>query len=274
MAGTSACSTWTSSPTPSRLATCRSMSRSTASAAGSGSLTPTCTTGAIPARRGPTSRQLRSPSSPRCLLHSDRSSPRPERVALAVAGSGLRLAVGQHDYFGADAERLHERQVTGNRAVPEQPLARADQHRVDHEPVFIDESVLPQRVDKRCTAVDKDVAVVLLLELGHLKGDVARDDRAVPPRRLGERGRHDELRHGVHARAEVPRGFFHRLPRGSEPVVGDPAEQQRVAGLQLVELVRLTTGRGMTEAPPALRRSLGSAGILDDAVDRDEFADY
>jgi hypothetical protein len=62
-------------------------------------------------------------------------------------------------------------------------------------------------------------------------------------------------------------------PGLGEALVGHAAEQQRVVGEQLVELVLELVGAGELERPAALRRALGSAGILHDAVERQELGD-
>jgi hypothetical protein len=139
----------------------------------------------------------------------------------------------------------------------------AENGRVDHQPVLVDEVVLHQRLDQRVGAVDEDLAV----ESGHV---VDRDDVRVVPRRIAQRRRHDVLRHRVELVGEA-RLVGAIRPRGGEALVGRAAEQERVGGHHLVdlELVALVAALEL-ERPAAELELLGAPGVLHHAVEGDE----
>jgi hypothetical protein len=122
-------------------------------------------------------------------------------------------------------------------------------------------------------AGNEDVTLVSALERGDLVGDVVRDDRGVVPRCLGQCRRDDDLRHAVHPLAELAGGLRHRRPVGGEAFVRDPAEELGVTRAELLELELLPLGRREAEGPAAVLGSLRAAGIVDHAVQRDEFGD-
>src|SRR5262249_11222189 len=141
----------------------------------------------------------------------------------------------------------------------EELLPGPEKERVDDEPVLVDESKPRELVDDLTAAVDEQVVPRLVLELLNRRPEVALDDRRVPLR-PAQRSRRDELRHRVHLAAELSGLRFHRRPRGGEALVGDAAEDERVAR---VEVLLLEVGQLIV---PVGRRP---GGVLDDAVERD-----
>jgi hypothetical protein len=114
----------------------------------------------------------------------------------------------------ADGLRGGEPQPLCRARFPEEPLAGADDDRVDLE---------VQGVDELRAAMNNDVAVVSLFELPDLVDDVAGKDGGVVPVGFGQGLRDDVLGHGV----ELVREFALVVrPDGSEAVVGEAAEQK------------------------------------------------
>src|SRR5439155_10597766 len=111
-----------------------------------------------------------------------------------------------------------------------------------------------------------------LLQHADLFGEVALQHRRVVPLRVLEGLRDDELRHRVHLLPERA-GALHRRPRLREALVGHPAQELRVARLQLVELEAPALVADL-EGPAAVRIALGPAGVLDDTIERDELGDH
>src|SRR6266511_4991267 len=84
----------------------------------------------------------------------------------------------------------------------------------------------------------------------------------------------DHLRHRVHLRGEPAALLAHVRPGPGEALVGDPAEQLYVAGLQLLPLEIHALRRRGLEAPAAVLEVLRAARILHHAVQRDELGDH
>ena len=77
-------------------------------------------------------------------------------------------------------------QRLGQRAEQRGPVA--DRHWVDHQPVFIDQSIVDQRVDEGCAAVGEDHTAGFALEPVDVLGQVAVGDPALCPVGGGQRG--------------------------------------------------------------------------------------
>ena len=97
----------------------------------------------------------------------------------------------------ADGLRGGEPQPLCRARFPEEPLAGADDDRVDLEVEGVNEVVLDQRLDELRAAMNDDVAVVSLLELPDLVDDVTRKDGGVVPFGVGQGLRDDVLGHRV-----------------------------------------------------------------------------
>ena len=94
-----------------------------------------------------------------------------------------------------------------------------------------------------------------------LHRDVGAEDLAVVPRRVGQRARHDPFLHRVDVVGVRVAG--HRRPDRGEPLVGAPAEQQRVAAQEQLGLELPVAAVALVLAGrPVLR-------VLDNAVERD-----
>src|SRR5215470_677141 len=184
----------------------------------------------------------------------------------------LRRAVDEQQDIRAGLPRLGQFEVGAG--AGKQPLARAEHDGVHHQAVLVHQAEFGQRVHQRRAPGDQDVALVPVLEPGHLGRQVgARDDRGVGPGRPGERGRDDVLRHRVHLLGELAAGFLHRRPGGGEPLVGHAPEQLGIGALQLFALELLALGGRVAEAPAAVLGALAAARVIDDPVERDELGD-
>jgi hypothetical protein len=120
--------------------------------------------------------------------------------------------------------------VSANSRFPA-PRMIGDTHQVIH----VDEVAVGQGLHEAGAAVDEDVGALLLLELGHLLGEVALDKVRVPLERFAERGGDDVLGHAVELLG-LPVLVGLPGPRLGEVLVGHAAEQQRVARRQLIAL--------------------------------------
>ncbi len=138
----------------------------------------------------------------------------------------------------------------------------------DHQPVLVDEAARHQRLDELDGAVDEDVALVPVAQPSQI---VEADHRRVVPLGILERRGDEVLRHGVELVGEIA---LARGPGRGEALVGDAAEQERVARHHLVELELVPVRPALElERPTAVLVALGPARILDDAVERDELGD-
>src|SRR5229473_2035881 len=64
--------------------------------------------------------------------------------------------------------------------LSEDTLSAAQNNRKDHEPIFIDEVQLCQRVNKLATPENQNVLTALVLESGHLFREIALDQAGIP----------------------------------------------------------------------------------------------
>src|SRR4051794_31979640 len=166
----------------------------------------------------------------------------------------------------AEGPRLPEPQPLGLAGAAEEPLARADDHRIDEQVEGIDEVVLDQRLGKLRAAVNEDVPLVPLLEAPYLLDDIAAENRRVRPLGILQRGRDDVLRHRVEVVGELA---LEIRPARGEPLVGDPPEQLRGGGHRLVDLELIafrTAGEAVSPADPLER--LRAARRLDNTIHR------
>jgi len=105
----------------------------------------------------------------------------------------------------------------------------------DHQPVLVDQPQRRQLVHEVAAAIDQQVPAILGLEGAHTVTEIVLQQCRVPFGR-GQAARGDVLGHRVHLAAEVAAALLHLRPRGGEALVGDAAEQQGVAALQVVVL--------------------------------------
>lgn len=80
----------------------------------------------------------------------------------------------QQDHPGAKRPCYYEPQGCPAHALEDSPPA-PQHHRVDQQPVFVDQAMPHQRAHKLTTAADQDVPAGLLLQLGYLIPDVPYD---------------------------------------------------------------------------------------------------
>jgi len=107
----------------------------------------------------------------------------------------------------------------------EETLSAAEDNRVDHEPVFIDESMLHQRSYQPAAAYDRDDAPGLLLEFSHFLRNVSFDHGRVVPFGLPECSRNDVLGHAVQLVGDSELVIGAGGPGGGEDVIsGSPEE--------------------------------------------------
>ena len=130
---------------------------------------------------------------------------------------------------------------------------------MEHDPVEVDQVLLQQRVEELRAAGEKQVPAGLLLELSHRFHRVPLEQLRAGPLGLVQGRRDHVLGDAVHPLAELA-GAFHGGPGRREALVGLPAHEERIAGLQLapLELAGFLTEEG--EGP--------MAGLLADAVER------
>ena len=94
-----------------------------------------------------------------------------------------RPPVDAEDHTRARGGGSHERHRRRDGTAAEEPLARADQHRKDQQPVLVDQVALDQRLRKLAAAVDLQLARKALLERGHFRGGVPHEEGVVPRER-------------------------------------------------------------------------------------------
>src|SRR5262245_10335879 len=70
---------------------------------------------------------------------------------------------------------------SGGLALAEERPARADQYRVDIDVEHVNEAVLQQCRSEETVAEDEKIAPLLLLEFGHLRHDIAKNDGRIVP---------------------------------------------------------------------------------------------
>ena len=181
-----------------------------------------------------------------------------------------RLTASHQSPDGSGGRRRPRETVSSARAATsacpaswEEPLAAAEEHREDHQPVLVDEAVLDQRVRERGAAGDEDRAAVALLQLRDRCRDVALEQRRVVPVELRQGCRCDVFRHRVHLVRKVA---FPRRPRLGEALVGDAPEQERLGLEYLVQLVLHLLRSDEVTHPAGVRVRRLAAGRLDDAV--------
>jgi hypothetical protein len=171
----------------------------------------------------------------------------------------------------ADGFRGGEPQPLCRARFPEEPLAGADDDRVDLEVEGVNKIVLDQRLDELRAAMNNNVAVVSLFELPDLVDDVTRENGGVVPFGVGQGLRDDVLGHDVELVRELALVV---RPDGSEAVVGDPAEQKGIRVHHLVKLERVAFRAAAEGIGPAdALEALISARRLDDAVEGQVLSD-
>ena len=195
-----------------------------------------------------------------------RAAPGGTAAQLSAGLAGRGLEVEQQD-AGADGARAGHGQPgrLGHR-VGEQALALAQDDREDHQPVLIDQPVLGQGVHQLGAALDEQVAAGLVLDRRDLGRDVAAQHGGVAPGRFAGRqgARYDVLMDAVHPLAEVIAA--HARPRRGEPLVGDPAEQER-PGLEQFLVLELIAFRAAVKVK-------GPPGLFHHPVERHELGDH
>src|SRR5690606_21753613 len=118
------------------------------------------------------------------------------------------------DRAGRGRLAADEAEAAGDRALPEEALARADHDGEVPEPQHVDKIVPEQRLEEVAAAVDLDLAAFPRLEPGDLPGHVATEQGGVVPADLVERPRRDVLGPGVERRGDLVRRVGGPGPRG------------------------------------------------------------
>src|SRR5918995_1897110 len=93
----------------------------------------------------------------------------------------LRAWLADEDEGLARRLRVHEPQRGRVAGLAEEALAGPDDRGEDHQPVPVDEVVLHQRLPELDAAVDQDVPVHFLPQVGDSLGYVSADHRRVVP---------------------------------------------------------------------------------------------
>src|SRR6266487_1121185 len=102
--------------------------------------------------------------------------------------------------------------------ISKEPLPAPQHHRVDQQPVVIDQIMLPQRLDKLTAAADQNVLAGLLFQLRDLFRDIPLNQPRIVPRDLLQRGRNNVLGNAVHSFTKLT-CTGHGWPGGCEPLV-------------------------------------------------------
>ena len=89
--------------------------------------------------------------------------------------------VGRDDDTGAGRGGAGQPKGCCPRALAEQLLPRAEVHREEEQPVFINEIVIDERMSETAAPVYLQLVAWLLLELGGLSDHVTGQNRGVPP---------------------------------------------------------------------------------------------
>jgi hypothetical protein len=160
----------------------------------------------------------------------------------------------------------------------EEPLPRTEDDRLDEDPVLVDQTEAVEGLSERGAAVDLNLSLVAILELGHFGDHVAADDRGRLPLGVRQGGRDDVLGQGVE-----PRG--HRVvlvgevrPAGGEDLVGSAAEQEAVGSAEgfVDHFAHVGACEGKAPSPvrePAVAILIGTSGCLHDPVEGHERCD-
>jgi hypothetical protein len=147
----------------------------------------------------------------------------------------------------------------------------AEYDRVHHQAYLVYQAQREQISRQRRAAEDRDVLARLPLELGQLRRDVVADDAGIGPAGSIQRSGNDDLGDRVHpggdAGVEVLTGL--RRPVGNHAFVGDPAEDQRV---DLIELLDRVVGELLVKGLPG-QAALG-VGIVAVGADPHEREDF
>ena len=160
-----------------------------------------------------------------------------ESLHVRSRGHPLAGLVGQEHHTCGEAPRTDEVHGLEVGVVAEQSLAAAQDHREDHQPIFVHEVVPDEGGDQVRAAVDHDIAAYLLLELPHFAVHVTAQDGGVAPFDRPERARDHVLGDLVHEPSEVV--VLRRRPEEGEDQVGRPTKQDRARVADLLELVLL-----------------------------------
>ena len=180
----------------------------------------------------------------------------------------LRLAQTQSrsDAF-ADDVGLDEAKRLLVARLAEEPLARSEDDREDHHAQLVDEVVLDQRLHELGAAVDDDVGVDIVLELGDLGRDVALEHGGVVPLGLVERRGDDVLRHRVELVGELA---LAPGPGVGEAFVGAAPDQEAVGRHRLLELELVAVVAAVELEAPAGVIEVLATRRLHHSVHRDE----
>src|SRR5579863_85439 len=195
--------------------------------------------------------------------------------------AGLDRAVGlvvRDDHAGWVRLRLDELQPNRNGAVAEEALALAERHREDQHAEFVDEAVLPKRLEEAARALDEKVGAVLALEIFKRCDDVLAQPLAVPPGELRLGARSDIFCDAIEGAGDRAVRIADIGPVCGENVVGLAAEQQikrpaeNFAERSAERLVKIRGGPA-AELKAAGRVLLRAAGRLHDAIEAQEGGD-
>lgn len=157
-----------------------------------------------------------------------------ERVDVWAGRFAPGRFVRQQDDPRCERTRFAEPHIGDRRLRTEQALPATQDHRVDRDPVLVDQAVVHQRIDQVGAACDQDVPTGLILQLSDFDRDVAAEKDRVLPRELLEAVRDDVLRKGVDPVGEalVTRS---RGPERRPDVIGHAPEERGVDGEELLD---------------------------------------
>src|SRR5689334_14882110 len=164
-----------------------------------------------------------SSGSPWVSSNASRSS------AMSADGSRLAPRVGVIDDAGRELVAVDESEAEWLVESREVRLAGTNEHRVDHEPVLVDEAA-PDELCRERRPADLEVAVDLVPDPREYLADVTLDEPAVPLDLL-ERRREHEPRRGV----PDPGVFARDLGPGGIALAGRPVRGHRLVQAPAVE---------------------------------------
>lgn len=117
------------------------------------------------------------------------------------------------------------------RAIAEQAAALAQHNRVDLEAQYIDETSPEEQIGEARATRDEDVLARFAFQRGDTLSDIALNAMRVIPLKLLDLRGGDVLGDGIHLIGESARSG---RPAVGEDAVGGRAEQQRIAGVELL----------------------------------------
>ncbi len=187
--------------------------------------------------------------------------------------------VDVQDAAAAVLFRIDEPEASGNYALAEQALTRADDHRKLPDAQRVDEIVLEQGLEQLAAAMHLDFSAIQGLELCNRVGDIAIQQGGVVPTDFVERARRHVFRPGVECCRDLVCGVGLIGPVAREDLIGLAAEEEGTGAVDPVGHHRAEFLVGKGNHPAAVLEAtftvlVRTAGRLHDTVKRQKCACY